>query len=229
MRFRFIAVEKAEHTVTMLCRCLRVTRSGRYAWQRRPESAHAQQDRRLRVFVRASFDASRQRYGSPRILEDLLEQQIPVSRKRVVRLMQEEGLQARARQRFTQTTMSDHDQAVAANLLTREFGAAAPNRRWVGDTTEFVIGGSGKLYLAAILDLFSRFIVGWAVSAVNDRHVTIKALELRYERLRVRQPARERRLLASLADAGQQMPIVVVISEAAFVVVRQYAMLRAST
>ncbi len=66
--------------------------------------------------------------------------------------------------------MSDHDQPVAANLLDRQFTAEAPNQRWVGDTTEFVIGESGKLYLAAILDLFSRFIVGWAVSAINDRH-----------------------------------------------------------
>ena len=66
--------------------------------------------------------------------------------------------------------MSDHDQPVAANLLDRQFEADAPNQRWVGDTTEFVIGSSGKLYLAAVLDLFSRFIVGWAVSAVNDRH-----------------------------------------------------------
>ena len=73
--------------------------------------------------------------------------------------------------------MSDHDQPVAANLLDRQFTADAPNQRWVGDTTEFVIGESGKLYLAAILDLFSRFIVGWAVSAVNDRHLTLKALE----------------------------------------------------
>ena len=78
--------------------------------------------------------------------------------------------------------MSDHDQPVAANLLDRDFTAAAPNQRWVGDTTEFVIGGSGKLYLAAILDLFSRFIVGWAVSASNDRQVTIKALQMALKR-----------------------------------------------
>ena len=126
----------------------------------RPESAHAQTDRRLRVLVRASFDESRQRYGSPRIHEDLLEQQVRVSRKRVIRLMQEDGLQARARKRFKCTTISDHDQPVADNLLARQFTADEPNRRWVGDTTEFVIGESGKLYLAAILDLFSRFIVG---------------------------------------------------------------------
>jgi transposase InsO family protein len=78
--------------------------------------------------------------------------------------------------------MSDHDQPVAGNLLDRQFAAAAPNQRWVCDTTEFVIGSSGKLYLAAVLDLFSRFIVGWAVSAVNDRHVTIKALEMALNR-----------------------------------------------
>jgi transposase InsO family protein len=154
-----------------------VTRSGFYAWCRRPESAHTQRDRRLKVLVRASFDASRQRYGSPRIHRDLEEQDEHVSRKRVVRLMQEETLKARVRKRFKCTTMSDHDQPVAANLLDRQFTAEAPNQRWVGDTTEFVIGESGKLYLAAILDLFSRFIVGWAVSAVNDRHLTIKALE----------------------------------------------------
>ena len=99
-----------------------------------------------------------------------------VSRKRVIRLMQEDGLKARARKRFTCTTMSDHDQPVAANLLDRQFTAEGPNQRWVGDTTEFVIGERGTLYLAAILDLFSRFVVGWAVSAVNDRHLTLNAL-----------------------------------------------------
>lgn len=182
MKFTFIAAKKAEHRVSILCRCLDVTRSGYYAWRRRPESAHARRDRRLRVLVHASFDASRQRYGSPRIHEDLREQHEHVSRKRVVRLMQQEGLQARARKRFKGTTMSDHDQPVAANLLERRFEAAAPNQRWVGDTTEFVIGDSGKLYLAAILDLCSRFVAGWAVSAVNDRHLTIKALEMALKR-----------------------------------------------
>ena len=105
-----------------------------------------------------------------------------MSRKRVIRLMQEDRLKARIRKRFKCTTMSDHDQPVAANLLDRQFEAAAPNQRWVGDTTEFVIGSSGKLYLAAILDLYSRFIVGWAVSAVNDRHLTIKALQMALKR-----------------------------------------------
>ena len=134
------------------------------------------------MLVRASFEESRQRYGSPRIHADLIEQAVQVSRKRVVRLMQEEGLKARVRKRFKPTTMSDHDQPVAANVLDRQCRAEGPNERWVGDTTEFVIGSRGKLYLAAILDLFSRFIVGWVVSAVNDRHLTIKALAMALKR-----------------------------------------------
>ena len=78
--------------------------------------------------------------------------------------------------------MRDHDHRVAANVLDRQFTADAPNQRWVGDTTEFVIGESGKLYLAAILDLFSRFVVGWAVSGVNDRHLTLNALGMALKR-----------------------------------------------
>ena len=182
VRFRFIVVEKARHSVTRLCRVLRVTRSGFYAWCHRGPSAHAQRDAQLRVQVRASFDASRGRYGHPRVHRDLTEAGEHVSEKRIARLMREDGLVARVRKRFKQTTMSDHDQPVAANLLARQFAADGPNQRWVGDTTEFVIGSSGKLYLAAILDLFSRFIVGWAVSAVNDRHLTLKALQMAIKR-----------------------------------------------
>ncbi len=182
MKFRFIDAEKAHHSLSLLCGCLRVTRTGFYAWKRRPESARVRRDRQLKVLVRASFTASKGRYGSPRIHRDLVDQHERVSRKRVIRLMQEEGLKARMRKRFTCTTMSDHDHPVAANLLDRQFTAAAPNRRWVGDTTEFGIGENGKLYLAAILDLFSRFVVGWAVSAINDRHLTLKALEMALKR-----------------------------------------------
>ncbi len=95
-----------------------------------------------------------------------------------MRLMQSQGLKARVRKRYRSTTMSDHEQPVAANLLDRQFEAEAPNQRWAGDTTEFMVGRGGRLYLAAILDLFSRFVVGWAISAVNDRHLTIKALQM---------------------------------------------------
>ena len=182
MKFAWIQAEKAHYPVRKLCAWLSVTPSGFYAWCKRPESARARRDRHLKVLVHASFDASKQRDGSPRIHEDLLEQQERVSRKRVIRLMQEEQLKARVRKRFKSTTMSDHDLPVAANLLDRQFTAAAPNQRWVGDTTEFVIGERSTLYLAAILDLYSRFIVGWAVSPVNDRHLTIKALYMALKR-----------------------------------------------
>ena len=182
MKFAWIQTEKATYPVTKLCRWLGVTRSGFYAWCQRPESSRTREDRRLKVLVHASFAASKQRYGSPRVHEDLIEQDEHVSRKRIIRFMQEDGLVARVRKRFKATTMSDHDQPVAANLLDRQFEAPGPNQRWVGDTTEFVIGSSGKLYLAVILDLFSRFVVGWALSAINDRHVTIKALAMALKR-----------------------------------------------
>jgi transposase InsO family protein len=160
VKFAWIATEKATFRVSELCRTLDVAPSGYDAWCRRPESPHAARDRHLKVLVRASFATSKQRYRSPRIHEDLLEQHERVSRKRVIRLMQEDGLKARVRKRFSCTAMSDHDQPVAANLLDRQFTAERPNQRWVGDTTEFVIGESGTLYLAAVLDLYSRFIVG---------------------------------------------------------------------
>ena len=117
------------------------------------------------MLIRASHEGSRRAYGSPRVLEDLIEQGVAVSRKRVARLMQGEGLVARVRKRFRSTTMSEHDQPIAANVLDRQFAADRPNQRWVGDTTEFVIGSSAKVYLAAIIDLHSRFVVGWALSA----------------------------------------------------------------
>ena len=156
--------------------------SGFYAWRRRPESTRAKEDRRLKVLIQASFKGGRGYYGSPRVHDDLLEAKERVSRKRVIRLMQEDGLKARVKKRYKVTTDSDHDQPIADNLLQQAFTAERPNQRWVGDTTELVIGESGKLYLAVILDLFSRFVVGWAISACHDRHLTIKALEMALKR-----------------------------------------------
>jgi putative transposase len=92
------------------------------------------------------------------------------------------GVVARPRRRFKATTMSAHDQPVAANVLDRQFTADRPNQRWVGDTSEFLVGSGTKLFVAAILDLYSRYVVGWALSAVNDRHLTIKALEMAIKR-----------------------------------------------
>jgi transposase InsO family protein len=129
--------------------------------------------------MRTSFKAGRGYYGSPRIHDDFIEWGEHVSRKRIVRLMQEDSLKARVRKRYKVTTDSDHDQPIAANLLKQTFTAERPNQRWASDTTQLVIGESGKLYFAVVLDLFSRFVVGWAISACNDRHLTIKALEMR--------------------------------------------------
>jgi putative transposase len=183
VKFALIDAEKANYSVAAMCQWLRVSRAGFYAWRKRPESAHAVEDRRLRVLVRESHERSKRRYGSPRVHRELRKRGEHVSRKRIVRLMQAEQLVARKRRRYKCTTMSDHDQPVAANLLDRKFEAAAPNQRWVGDTTELYIGPSrSKLYLAAIVDLFSRFVVGWAISAVNDRHLCIKALDMALRR-----------------------------------------------
>jgi putative transposase len=183
MRFAFIAAKKAEHTVTILCRCMRVTRSGFYAWAQRGLSARAQRDVVLRTKLRAFHAASDDRYGRPRLWKDLKEDGEAVSEKRVARLMREEGLWGKVPKRFKRTTDSHHADPIAANLLDRDFTAAAPNQRWVGDTTEFVIGdGGAKLYLAAVVDLFSRYVVGWAISAVNDRRLTLKALEMAVHR-----------------------------------------------
>jgi len=135
-----------------------------------------QQDLRLAVMIRAAHEKSRRTYGSPRVHAELRAQGVAVSRKHIARLMRLEGLRARVRKRYRCTTMSDHDQPVAANLLHRRFEAERPNQRWVGDVTELVTG-DGKLFLAVILDLFSRMVVGWALSATNDRHLALRALE----------------------------------------------------
>jgi transposase InsO family protein len=184
VRFAFIAAEKADdRDVAWMCSKLSVSRSGYYAWRTRPESRHTKEDRRLTVLVRAAHEHSRKTYGRPRVHAELAATGEAVSSKRIARIMRREGLKARARHRYKHTTSSDHDQPVADNILARRFEADAPNQRWVGDTTELLIGDSGaKLYLAAIVDLFSRYVVGWALSAVNDRHVTLKALEMAVRR-----------------------------------------------
>ncbi len=164
--------------MSLQCRTLRVSRSGFYAWRVRPESAHSIEDRRLGILVKAFFDESRGRYGSPRIHLDLIDEGIRISRKRVVRLMREGDLVARRRKRFKKWSAVESDQPIPANILDRRFEADTPNQRWVGDTTELVIGSGGKLYLAVILDLFSRMIVGWAIRAINDRHLVMKALDM---------------------------------------------------
>ncbi len=184
MRFAFIKKEKATYPVTALCRALAVSRAGFYAWFSRPESERDREDRRLAALIEASHEGSRRTYGSPRVHADLIAGNERVGKKRVARIMRLKRLKARVRRRYKSTTMSEHDQPIAPNLLARRFEAAYPNQRWVTDTTE-LLAGSGKLYLAAVLDLYSRLIVGWSVSAVNDRHLTLNALD---QALRRRHP-----------------------------------------
>lgn len=186
MKFSFIAEKAVEFSVVELCDALGVSTSGYYAWRRRPASTHEVEDQKLRVQIREVHERGRSVYGSPRVHRGLRKKGIRVSRKRVCRLMKQDGLMGRPRRRFKNTTDSAHSMPVAANLLARDFKAEAPNQRWVGDTTELTTP-SGKLYLAVILDLFSRFVVGWAVSPANDRHLTLKALN---QALRRRCPAK---------------------------------------
>lgn len=180
MKFAF-AAENAALGITRLCRTLGVSRIGFYAWRGRPPSPHDVEDQRLKVLVHEAHLLGRKYYGSPRVHRALKKQLVRISRKRVVRLMQEEGLVGRVRRRFRCTTDSNHGLPVATNLLGRDFQAQAPNQRWVGDTTELIIP-HGKMYLAAIVDLYSRFVVGWALSALNDRHLTLKALDMALRR-----------------------------------------------
>lgn len=187
MKFEFIAAEKAHYPVEALCRVLGVSRSGYYASRGRPESGRAARARELGDRVDAIFGRSRRTYGSPRILAELRAEGTRVGRNQVIAAMQDKGLVARSRRRFRPTTMSDHEQPVAGNVLDRQFDALAPNVTWVADTTELLIGQSGqRAFLAAVVDLYSRYVVGWALSAVNDRHLTIKALDMA---IRSRRPA----------------------------------------
>lgn len=181
MKFAFIDAKKAFHTVSNLCRLLKVSRSGFYAWRDRAPSKRAVEDDRLSVLVRESHVRGRRTYGSPRIHLDLQKQGVRIGRKRVIRLMRREQIIARVRRRYRVTSVAPNEQPLPANLLDRQFTAEAPNQRWVGDTTE-LLTPSGKLYLAAIIDLYSRFVVGWAVSAMNNRHLILKALDTAIKR-----------------------------------------------
>lgn len=159
-----------------MCRLLEVSPAGFYSWLKRPESQHDRDDRRLAMLVRAAHETGRRTYGSPRIHAAMAASGVRISRKRVMRLMQEQGLRARIRRRYVKTTDSTQTTNIAPNLLNREFTALAPNRRWVGDVTYLKTPGA-PLYLAAIVDLFSRRVVGWAVSVHNDTDLALKALQ----------------------------------------------------
>ena len=186
MRFVFIAAEKALYPVRLLCELLEVSRSGFYAWVDRPTPPKTTADARLVVEIRAALVRGRGAYGSPRVHRELRAHGIRVSRKRVERLMRENGIVARQKRRFVHTTDSRHAHPIAPNLLGRHFDPKAANEVWAGDVT-YIATGEGWLYLAVLLDLFSRRVVGWATSAVNDRELALEALR---RALRSRRPAR---------------------------------------
>ena len=166
MRFGFIQTEKAMYPVRLLCRTLAVSRPGFYAWCRRGLSLRAQEDAALKVDIRALHAASGKTYGSPRIHADLKADDHRVGRKRVARLMQEEGIEGQRKRRFRVTTDSRHTHPVAPNELKRNFTTSAPNKVWVTDIT-YIWTREGWLYLAAILDLFSRRVVGWSMDSYH--------------------------------------------------------------
>lgn len=156
--------QAGSHGVQRLCRVLGVSRSGYYAWRRRPASARAQANQKLLVEIRAEYHRSRATYGSPRIHAALRQHGWVCSRKRVARLMEQEGLRARARRRrVPRTTQREAQARPAPNLLQGDFRSPAPDRKWVSDIT-YIDTAEGWLYLACVLDLFSRRVVGWAMA-----------------------------------------------------------------
>ncbi len=186
MKFAFIAVEKAAFPVRCLCRTLGVSRAGFYAWQERAPSARARADERLGLEIAAIHAESRQRYGSPRVHAELVDRGHRAGRKRVARLMRHRGLAGRRRRRFRATTDSHHAFPVAPNILARQFEQPTPDAAWVTDIT-YIPTGEGWLYLAVILDLCSRFVVGWALSERISRELTLAALDMALVQRRPRQ------------------------------------------
>ena len=175
MRFAFIRAEKALLPTAKLCRALGVSRSGYYAWTRRPPSSRSLVDAKLVPVIRACHARSRATYGSPRIHQDLRALDHRVSRKRVARLMRREGLCARPPRRYRVTTESGHKLPVAPNVVARNFNATGPNRVWVTDMT-YVWTWEGWLFLAVIVDVFSRRVVGWSAADHLRTELPLEAL-----------------------------------------------------
>jgi len=177
VRYRFIQAEKAVYPVGVLCRVLDVARSGFYAWRQRPMSRRAQENQGLVTQIRACYQASRGRYGSPRIHQDLRAHGLQVGRHRVARLMRLHGLCSVSRRRAWKRPATATQALVVANVLRRQFVATRPNQKWVGDIT-YVPTRQGWLYVAVLLDLYSRRIVGWAMDDRATTTLTLSALEM---------------------------------------------------
>jgi putative transposase len=182
--FRFIDAEKANHPVSLLCAVLGVSRSGFHAWQRRAPSRRARQDARLLGLIEPIHRGSRRTYGSPRVHAELrLEHDVRVGRKRVERLMRRAGLSGMVRRRRGKTTVSAPGIRTAPDLVARDFDPTAPNRLWCADIT-YVRTWEGWLYLASVMDCFSRRIVGWALADHLRAELVDDALQMAIARRR---------------------------------------------
>lgn len=185
MRYQFIREHRQEFSVQRMCQLLGVTRSGYYAWQPDHVSPHQLEDQVLLEQIRVEYKTSRQTYGSPRIWARLQGQGMSCGRHRVARLMRREGIRPPKRhKRFPVTTQRQPDAIPAPNQLNQDFSATAANTKWVGDIT-YIDTAQGWLYLAIILDLFSRKVVGWAMSEHIDTTLVETALHMA---LRTRHP-----------------------------------------
>jgi transposase InsO family protein len=183
MKYTVIRELAGLYSIEEMCRFLEVSRSSYYDWLRRGESLRKKSDRELSEKIRAIFNSYQGRYGSPRVYDDLRDMGIRCSKKRVERLMREMGLRARHKRKFKVTTNSNHNYPIAPNLLNRQFKVDAPNKVWVSDIT-YIRTFEGWLYLATVMDLFSRKIVGWAMSKHIDATLAITALKMAIKRRR---------------------------------------------
>lgn len=179
MKYAWIDAHRDSYEVLMMCRLLGVSRSGWYAARGRQPSARAQGDQRLLEQIRQCQEQHRGRYGRRWMHRQLCaERAEPLNEKRVGRLMREANLQCRLRRRFrVVTTQSEHEYGVAPNVLAREFSATAPNQKWLADLT-YVPTAEGWLYVALVLDAFSRKLVGWALSDSLGQELTLEALQM---------------------------------------------------
>lgn len=183
MKDRFIAEHRHEYPISLMCRVLEVSVSGYYAWCKRPASQHSREDAEIAKQVKTMFQTNRCVYGSPRVHAELQAQEIKCARKRVARLMREQGLFAQRPRHRPITTHSDPSAQVAPNGLKRDLRAEQPNTKWVADTT-YIWTAEGWLYLAVGLDLFSRMVVGWFMAATQDATLVVQALRMAIVRRR---------------------------------------------
>jgi transposase InsO family protein len=177
MRFQFVDDHRDELPITLMCKALDVSPSGYYAWRQRPPSAREMANQKLYEKIEAVYEANYQVYGSPRIYRELRKQNVICGENRVARLMRLRGLQAKQSKRFRTTTRPNKAHSAAPNLLRRDFEASRPNQKWLADIT-YIPTQEGWLYLAAVLDLYSRRIVGWAMSDRMTSDLTLNALEM---------------------------------------------------